>query len=348
LGCKGAYGKHWANRAKKESRQSDYLITYADIYDIDELVQVKLSELKDLWNSEKKDEIETHYAKAQSLLPYFKEFVENDKRGNPIGFYNGERGEQPGLPRGRGSRRGNVSAYQPPRRVKPEKDNRPEDAQYKKKLETLTNYANIVGKLIAPPVSRYTLFTAYDLATDEEYDADIKEYRSRFKLERIPTDKPEDIIEKILDVIDEKELRGENIIVQLPEEFSKGNYGVSELMEAVPGIRFMVIDTKGLKEEKNAENRKLYRDVIYNMMRLARNIDENADSLVSILLNYFVDYCFDNTMDSSLRAASISEYLENFSRNKVSNILDVVLSYKYMTKHTLPDKELIVKTLVSA
>jgi len=335
-----------ANRAKTES-SSNYLITHVDMYSIDESIRMALPKLAKLWSSEKVEEIETYYGRLKKLLPYFKEFVENDKMDNPIGFYKGPRGEQPGLPRGRGSRRGNVSAYQLIR-AKPEKDNSPGDARNNKKLETLTNYANIVGKLIAPPVSCYTLFTAYDLATDEEYDADIKEYRSRFKLERIPTDKPEDIIEKILDVIDEKELRGENIIVQLPEEFSIGNYGVSELMEAVPRIRFMVIDTKGLKEEKNAENRKLYRDVIYNMMRLARNIDENPDLTVSILLNYFVDYCFDNTMDSSMREASINRYLDAISHNRILEMLNTVLSYKYMIKHTLPGKELIVKTLVSA
>jgi len=334
-----------ANRSKGEC-YSDYLITFVDITVLYKSTQRALLKLKDLlWRFKEEEEAKKFYDKLQKFLPYFKEFVEKDKMGNPIGFYKGARGEQPGLPRGG---RGFPSYPKHTGLFKKSAQSVEKNDQHKKKIKTLKEYANIVGKLIAPPVSNYTLFTAYDLATDKEYDEDIKEYGSRFKLERISTDKPEDIVEKVLDVIKDKGLKGENIIVQLPEEFAQNRYNLDELLSAAPGIKFMVIDTKGLKEEDSEEDRKQYRNIIYNMMRLARNIDKNADSMVSSLLNYFVDYCFDNTMDSAMREASITIYLDAISHNRILEMLNTVLSYKYMTKHTLPDKALIVKPLVSA
>ena|GEM_PF-3570325 len=335
-----------ANRKRKAARYSDYLITYADIHEIEESVQKKLPKLKGLWDFEKVDKIEMYYDKQKELLPYFKELASGkDENGNPIGFYKGKRGEQPGLPRGG---RGFPSYPKHPGLFKHVARLTDEDVQQKKKLETLTEYANKVGKLIAPPVSHYTLFTAYDLATDEEYDEDIKSYRSRFNIERISTDKPEDIVVKVLDVIDEKGLQGEDIIIQLPKEFSEKEYGVFDLLEVVPGIKFMVIDTKGLKEEPERQDRKKYRATIYSMMCLARNINKNSSPMVSGLLNRFVDYCFDNTMDSSRRDKLIESYLTALSLNKVTDIVNIVLSYEYMKKVTLPEKALIIKTLLSA
>lgn len=343
-----------ANRTKME-RYSDYLITYADVHIMDESTQTALPELAELWEFKKTDEIKTYYGRQKELLPYFKEFVEKDKMGNPIGFYKGRRGEQPGLPRG--GFRGLPSLPKHPGLFKNSTQPADKKDQQKKKLKTLKEYANEVGKLIAPPVSPYyTLFTACDLATDEEYDEDIKNYVSRFNLERISTDKLEDIVEKVLEVVRREHLNGENIIVQLPEEFALNRYNINELIDEAPGIRFMVIDTKGMKNDRHGypkndprgkKIRKQYRDVVYNMMRLARNIDENSSPMVSVLLNYFVDYCFESNMNSSHRATLIGTYLENLSCNKISNILDVVLSYKYMTKHTLPEKALITKPLVS-
>jgi len=323
---------------------SDTVITVADLFYLGKLTLGGIGFLESPLS--KKERIKENYSEREELLPYFKELAPGkDEEGNPIGFYKGKRGEQPGLPRGG---RGFPSYPKHPELFKDVIKPAGENVQHKKKINTLVEYANKVGKLLAPPVSHYTLFTAYDLATDREYDEDIKEYGSRFKLERISTDKPEDIVEKVLDVIDEKGLSGENIIVQLPEEFALNRYDIDELIDAAPGIKFMVIDTKGIKEEPLEKDRKQYRNVIYSMMRLARNIDENSSPMVSSLLSYFVDDCFDNTMDSSsYRATLIGTYLDNLSRNRISNILDVVLSYKYMTKHKLPNRALIAKTLVS-
>jgi len=337
-----------ANRAKTEC-YSDYLITYTDIHTIDEETQATLPELRELWNFENIDIIRTYYDKQKELLPYFKEFVEKDAEGNSIGFYNGPLGEQPGLPRGGSGRYWHRYTY-PFIHSQPEADGVVDnDAnQRKEKLNKLTQYANVVGKLISPPQSRYTLFTAHDLATDEEYDEDISDYKSRFVLERITTDKPEDIVGKVLKVIKEKKLRGEDVIVQLPAEFSKEKHDLDKLIDGAPGIKFMVIDTKGLKEEPDDENRKQYRDTIYSMMRLARYINENSDIMVAGLLNCFVDYCFDNTIEASRRDKLIDSYLEALSLNKVTYIVNVVLSYEYMSKVKLPEKALLLKTLISA
>ncbi|MBL7073399.1 MAG: hypothetical protein ISS33_06485 [Candidatus Omnitrophica bacterium] len=332
--------KNWKEYC--EEYFSDTVITMADIFYLGKL---KIGETT-ISIEPPLDKIIEEYSRKNELLPYFKELASGkDERGNPIGFYKGRRGEQPGMPRGG---RGFPSYPKQAQIFKNATKSVDRNEQEKKKLETLTEYANEVGKLIAPPVSRYTLFTAYDLATDEEYDEDIKSYRSRFNIERISTDKPEDIVEKILEVIRKKGLSGENIIVQLPEEFAASRYDIAELIKEAPGIKFMVIDTKGLKEEDNEDDRKKYRDIIYSMMVLARNIDETSSPMVLNLLNYFIDYCFKDYCDSQMREAVIGTYTACLACNDISEILNVVLSYKYMTKHKLPDKALIAKTLVSA
>lgn len=205
-----------------------------------------------------------------------------------------------------------------------------------------------VGVKIAPPVNNYTIFAAYDLfKDDEEYEKDKGEYGSRFGLERITTDKAGSIVGNVLSVIDQKGLEYCNVIVQLPSEFKEARYGQDLEKLASLGIKFMIIETFGLKKEKETARVK-YRRNIYSMLLLARTVDEHTreDSRVFRLLEYLLNSYFQDGKDKKER---VKAYMAALMTYEIDAIVNNILFYKPIDRFDArEDHENITEALMSA
>jgi len=313
---------------------SSAVITYADILYLQSFL------INNIPNFEKLMEVteivvKEKYAAQKNIMPYFEQLAPRDAQGKPIGFYKGLKGEQPGLPEEK-------VKEEPIKWDKIEEDSKMWWKLYGKEI------AKEVGIKIAPPVSNYTLFVANNIATDEDFNrkvtGDKDKYASRFGLERIPTDKSKEIVDSVLTEIKKQNLDPKNVMVQLP----KGTGEITKLISNAPGIRFMIIDTKGLKDDgkTTSEEKAQYREIIYSMMLLARYADKDKPNpKLDSFLKYFVDFCFEDVHEKS---ELMDNYIEALKTEQLVNIVMVILSYKYMTKHILPDRATISAALMSA
>ncbi len=224
----------------------------------------------------------------------------------------------------------------------------------KKELEDMVSLANEVGVKIAPPAQKYTLITLGNMYKDrEEFERDKIEYGSRFGLERVMTDGMAriTIIDRILGIIRDKGLDPNDVIVQLPPEFSeeKNRCQAKILLAAAPGIRFLAMDTLGLKDEKE---RKSIRRNLYAIMLLARAMDESVrkDSGLYRLLAYFVNVHMRYVGKGEIKDKGkyAEEYVAALVENNIMKILSTLLMYKPMDKYDLPSYDRIAATLISA
>jgi hypothetical protein len=177
-----------------------------------------------------------------------------------------------------------------------------------------------------------------------EYKEDILEYGSVFDLEKIKPGRPGTIISRILKKIKARGLDPEDVIVQLPKFFSEEKAELKRLVDNAPGIRFIIMNGKGLKNEKKSA---AYRKNIYAMMLLARKLDENTpeDSKLALLLKFFMEAYMGkkgNTPDI------VDAYMGALVRNDIALIVKTVLSYKPIEKYDIPDYNKIAATLISA
>ncbi|GEM_PF-3841726 len=221
-----------------------------------------------------------------------------------------------------------------------------EQLEIQEELGRMATFAREVGIEVAPPVQDYTLFTSYDFYKDkDEYESDRRAYGSRFNLERIRTDRADNIVDSVLGVISQKSFAADHVIVQLPMKFADERYQpeLQKLMET--GVRFMIIDVEGLKED---ENRADYRRNIYSMMLLARKIDKDTpkDSKLYRLLGFFIDSLFG---DVENKPALIADYMESLIQNKdIVSLVKIILSYKPIERYEMPDYDKVSATLISA
>lgn len=216
-----------------------------------------------------------------------------------------------------------------------------------KEARAMVPLARETGVALARPVleKEYTLFVMNDLYKDTgEYENDVYTYGSRFRLERVRTDIPEKIVTGILDGISSRGLDPENVIVQLPGTFSEeANMSHLERLTAeAPGIKFMLIDTRGLREEKESAK---YRRNVYSMMLLARKINEAtpSDSALFRLLEFFMKACI-----GPRNAAAVASYMEALTRNNISGLVATILSYKPAEVYQIPDYDEVSATLIAA
>ncbi|MBD3379344.1 MAG: hypothetical protein GF408_02660 [Candidatus Omnitrophica bacterium] len=217
----------------------------------------------------------------------------------------------------------------------------------KNEIEGILPAAEEAGVSLARPVleKEYTLFVMNDLyRNSEEYENDVYEYGSRFDLEWVKTDRPASIVDRILGVISSKGLDPETVMVQLPECFNEkeNEKELLRLMSWAPGIKFMLIDTRGLKEEERSH---AYRRNIYALMLLARKagLDTTEDSAVCRMLEFFMKACL-----GADRNELVSGYMEALMRNDVARIIKTVLSYKPIEAYEVPDYDKVSATLISA
>ncbi|MFH1847110.1 MAG: hypothetical protein ABH869_06105, partial [Candidatus Omnitrophota bacterium] len=209
--------------------------------------------------------------------------------------------------------------------------------------------ADYIGQRVVPPVEHYTLFTLQDMYENEkEFRKDKKNYKSRCDLFKIGTDKPQYIVNSVVSSMTRLNLEPENVMVQLPQGFEEEHKKqLDRLVKNAPGIKFMIIDTQGLKGKRN---RAKYRRMIYTMMLLARKLGgektKSEENLRIIdLLKYFVSSFLP---DMTNKNALIAEYINGIMLNEAINIIKLVLSYKHMEHHKMPNRNITAKTLMSA
>jgi len=220
------------------------------------------------------------------------------------------------------------------------------ERRHDKKIKTYTKMANVVGVKIAPPANRYTLFTFCDMYRGKEFQEDRDAFASRFRLLKIGTGKKTGLSMSILGRMTELRLDPKNVIVQLPSSMADSGV-LNKIKEKAPGIKFIIVDTQGLKETKEKRARDEYRKNIYSMMYLARNINRGArkNSKLYRLLRNFVKWHFP-IMDD--RDAEIDKYMQSLMNNNISGIVNCILSYMPIQKVAEPDAALVSATFMSA
>ncbi|MFH1305486.1 MAG: phosphate acyltransferase [Candidatus Omnitrophota bacterium] len=215
-------------------------------------------------------------------------------------------------------------------------------------LLAVTQNASVIeeiGVSVAPPVENYTLLVANDLFSDGDYEHDAFEYGNRFHIERIRTDKPDHIVDNIMSGIRAKKLDPKNMIVQLGPVFLEEEHREKLDRLLAAGIRFIVMETRGLK---NAENRREHRRRIYSLMLLARKIDKNTpkDSNLYLLLNFLMRSFLKESPD---RAALIDAYIQALSKDSSAlATTTLLLAYRPMKRLAPPVYAVVTETLIRA
>ena len=203
-------------------------------------------------------------------------------------------------------------------------------------ITEMTTLAEETGIELSRPIleKNYTLVTCDDFYKDEdEYNQDILEYGSIFKLERIKPSKPATAVTRILKMIKDKKLDPNTVMVQLPKAFSEMKYRaeLKRLVGQARGIKFMIIDTNVDNQSlKDDENSSTYRRNIYSMMLLGRHIDENT--LVGSKLHTLLNFLIGSILGDDNQAL-ISGYMDALMKNDVTLLARTVLSYKPMIKY---------------
>ncbi|MGB3056655.1 MAG: hypothetical protein WBC16_00650, partial [Candidatus Omnitrophota bacterium] len=154
---------------------------------------------------------------------------------------------------------------------------------------------------------------------------------------------PKTLITKILATIKEKGLDPSNVMVQLPKVFADRKEDLERLVASVPGVKFMIIDTQGMKEDKD---RFSYRRNIYSMMLLARHIDQDSleGSKAHMLLKFLIGSCMGEATDEM-----ISAYINALVHNDISSLIGKFLSYRPMKKYNAREEyHNISKALIAA
>lgn len=199
-------------------------------------------------------------------------------------------------------------------------------------------YAKTTGIISAPPEANFKLFVLNDFVSgtkqdrNSEYAKDLIDYGSRFGIEKISTDQPDKIVRSILDDIQKQDLDPKNVVVQLPVIFSeeKEKYvsEIENLKEKAPGIKFMIVDTEGIKDKGTFEERKKYRRRIYSIMRLVGKMgrcrETYEESQVAGFLKYLIE-C-DLIRNTEYERITAEEYISALRSDDISAMVNMILS----------------------
>jgi|GEM_PF-5261759 len=215
-----------------------------------------------------------------------------------------------------------------------------------RRVKRYEKIANEIGIEIAPPNCRYTLFTFNDMYVGDEFKADESAFASRFRLLKIGTGKTKELSRSILGRMTKLGLDPKNVIVQLPSSMVDAAILV-KIKEKAQGIKFMIVDMQGLKGIDDKAVRREYRENIYSMMYLARNIDRGTRKTSELyrLLRYYVKEHFPIVED---RDREIDKYMRVVMENNLEQIINLALSYKPVEKLSEPDVKLVSAVFMSA
>ncbi|UCD55455.1 MAG: hypothetical protein JSV93_01255, partial [Candidatus Omnitrophota bacterium] len=214
-------------------------------------------------------------------------------------------------------------------------------------LDVTKTLAKEVGTQIAPPVQKYTAFVTDDFITSTEYDKDIN--TSRFNLVRLPLHKTTAIIEHVLGEVAAGRLSPENIVIQFSKNFCTMNH--QEILDklARQGIKFVIVDTEGVKDN---EFKQQYRENIYSIMLLTRLLDKKLKSEHQELYNkavkiltYLVRQHIIGTGD---RTALVKECVQALISGTAGILLQRILNAIPIEPFEKPNKETVSAVLLSA
>ena len=214
-------------------------------------------------------------------------------------------------------------------------------------IETKVSQGYEAGVELARPVldKPYTLFTAFNIFKNEkEFEFDKVHYASRFHLEEIKSNNPKNIVNRVLDGIKSKGLDPNKVIVQLPGSFSQkeSKTELDRLLKEAPGIKFIIMETEGLKKE---QDRRQYRRDLYSIMLLARRINDDISvgSPIYAVLSFMI-----KTHMNEDEVGAVNAYVNALKDNDVDGIIKTTLLYKPADKYDVPEYGAVSAALVSA
>ncbi|MBL7073168.1 MAG: hypothetical protein ISS33_05255 [Candidatus Omnitrophica bacterium] len=211
--------------------------------------------------------------------------------------------------------------------------------------------AKAVGMITAPPGANHTLFVLNDFVSGSEEDAsseygeDIIDYGSRFGIKKISTDKPKKIVKSILYDIKKGKLKSKNVIVQLPVVFSEEKYvsEIKKLQKKAPGIKFMIVDPAGIKNEDIPEKRKKYRRRMYSIMCLVGKLGRCRNEYEELRITEFLETLVKPFLkDAEGKIVPTEKYIKALKSGKISDIVNITLSCMPVTILPMPDYDEVV------
>jgi hypothetical protein len=214
-------------------------------------------------------------------------------------------------------------------------------------IDSMTSAAHTAGVHLSRPVLEkpYTLFTPFTIYRGtREFEKEKLRYASRFRLEAIKSTEPKNIITRILYQVREKELDPSNVMVQLPMQFSKegAKQEIDRLIQEAPGIRFVIIDTEGLRKEKD---RRQYRRDMFAMMLLIRQI--NSETLKNSPIQEVLRFLIRTHLSDSSKE-QVSAYINALKIDDIANVVKIIMTYRPAEQYSLPEYGAVSAALMSA
>ena len=149
---------------------------------------------------------------------------------------------------------------------------------------------------------------------------------------------------RVLDGIKSKGLDPNKVIVQLPGSFSQkeSKTELDRLLKEAPGIKFIIMETEGLKKE---QDRRQYRRDLYSIMLLARRINDDISvgSPIYAVLSFMI-----KTHMNEDEVGAVNAYVNALKDNDVDGIIKTTLLYKPADKYDVPEYGAVSAALVSA
>ncbi|UCD55456.1 MAG: hypothetical protein JSV93_01260 [Candidatus Omnitrophota bacterium] len=207
--------------------------------------------------------------------------------------------------------------------------------------------AKEVGRQIAPPAQKYTLFVTDDFITNTEYDKDVN--TGRFNLVRLPLHETTAIVEHVLEEVAAGRLSPENIVIQFSKDFCNVNHKKILNKLTRQGIKFVIVNTEGIKGN---EFKQEYRKNIYGIMLLTRLLDKKLkfehEELYNKgvkILTYLVRQHITGKGD---RTVLVKECVQALIAGTAGVLLQRILNAIPIEPFEKPNKETVAAVLLSA
>jgi len=218
-----------------------------------------------------------------------------------------------------------------------------------------------IAERVAPGLSKpmlpqnYTLLMYGDFYKDDaELERDILNFGSRVNLKSINPGEPQTVVTRILEIVGDSEgqINPNTVMVQLPEEFSlqKNKEHLETLLNAdnAKGIRFMIINTEGIRDVDDETESLANHKQIYAMMKLARQItarDVLVETDIYHSLRNFMNFF---TEDVDNRGNVIYDYIQNLSTDELMATVKTIIYWRKPERIEAPDIDLVAAALIRA
>jgi len=212
----------------------------------------------------------------------------------------------------------------------------------------LLDLAAQVGKQIAPPVQKYTVYVTDDFISSDDYSKDAN--TSRFDLVRLNKHNTHDIADDILGKIERGELSGENVVVQFSKDHTNSETD-KEILERLNAnnVKFTIVNTTGIKDN---EKRQQYRENIYSIMLLTRLLDDDLklrdETLYKNAYQLLEHFVRQHIIGEGDRADLSEECVQALISGNVLVLLQRILNVVPIEPFEMPNRETVAAVLMSA